>query len=127
MLGLGAGSLARFCAKHTRSPLLAVEWNPAVTAAGHMFFRLPGQNRLQVEHADAGAWVADPLNAGRCPVLMVDLYDAQAQGPVRDSVKFYRDCRRVLGEVGVLAVNLFGRHEVSARTSTTCPRPSTTA
>ena len=55
--------------------------------------------------------VADPLNAGRCPVLMVDLYDAQAQGPVRDSVKFYRDCRRVLGEVGVLAVNLFGRHE----------------
>ena len=38
-----------------------------------MFFRLPGQNRLQVEHADAGAWVADPLNAGRCPVLMVDL------------------------------------------------------
>ena len=111
MLGLGAGSLARFCAKHTRSPLLAVEWNPAVTAAGHMFFRLPGQNRLQVEHADAGAWVADPLNAGRCPVLMVDLYDAQAQGPVRDSVKFYRDCRRVLGEVGVLAVNLFGRHE----------------
>ena len=88
-----------------------MEWNPAVTAAGHMFFRLPGQNRLQVEHADAGAWVADPLNAGRCPVLMVDLYDAQAQGPVRDSVKFYRDCRRVLGEVGVLAVNLFGRHE----------------
>ena len=30
---------------------------------------------------------------------------------MRDSVKFYRDCRRVLGEVGVLAVNLFGRHE----------------
>ena len=42
---------------------------------------------------------------------MVDLYDAAAEGPVRDSVKFYRDCRRVLGEVGVVAVNLFGRHE----------------
>ena len=111
MLGLGAGSLARFCVKHTRSPLLAVEWNPRVTAACHMFFRLPGSNRLEVEHADAGAWVADPLNAGRCPVLMVDLYDAAAEGPVRDSVKFYRDCRRVLGEVGILAVNLFGRHE----------------
>ncbi|EFF74199.1 MULTISPECIES: hypothetical protein [Achromobacter] len=111
MLGLGAGSLARFCVKHTRSPLLAVEWNPRVTAACHMFFRLPGSNRLLVEHADAGQWVADPVNAGRCPVLMVDLYDASAEGPVRDSVKFYRDCRRVLGEVGVVAVNLFGRHE----------------
>jgi spermidine synthase len=42
---------------------------------------------------------------------MVDLYDAQARGPVRDSVRFYRDCRRVLGETGVLAVNLFGEHE----------------
>ncbi|MGY6270427.1 spermidine synthase [Achromobacter denitrificans] len=115
MLGLGAGSLARFCVKHTRSPLLAVEWNPRVTAACHMFFRLPGSNRLTVEHADAGAWVADPLNAGRCPVLMVDLYDASAAGPVRDSVKFYRDCRRVLGDVGVLAVNLFGRHESFGR------------
>ncbi|CAB3734158.1 Polyamine aminopropyltransferase [Achromobacter kerstersii] len=111
MLGLGAGSLVRYCVKHTRSPLLAVEWNPRVTAACHMFFRLPGANRLEVEHADAGAWVADPMNAGRCPVLMVDLYDAAAAGPVRDSVKFYRDCRRVLGDVGVLAVNLFGRHE----------------
>ena len=54
MLGLGAGSLARFCVKHTRSPLLAVEWNPRVTAACHMFFHLPGSNRLQVEHMDAG-------------------------------------------------------------------------
>ena len=53
MLGLGAGSLAR-CAKHA-ARCWRWEWNPAVTA-GHMFFRLPGQNRLQVEHADAGAW-----------------------------------------------------------------------
>lgn len=111
MLGLGAGSLARFCAKHTRAPLLTVEWNPRVTAACRMFFRLPGENRLRIEHADAAEWVADPMQAGRCPVLMVDLYDALAQGPVRDSVKFYRNCRRVLGEVGVMAVNLFGRHE----------------
>ncbi|WP_454690968.1 spermidine synthase [Achromobacter aloeverae] len=110
LLGLGAGSLARFCLKRTRSPVVAVEWNPQVTGACHMFFRLPGTSRLQIEHEDAGAWVADPANAGRCPVLMVDLYDAQARGPVRDSVKFYRDCRRVLGEVGILAVNLFGDH-----------------
>ncbi|GAB1580018.1 spermidine synthase [Bordetella petrii] len=115
LLGLGAGSLARFCLKHTRSPLVAVEWNPQVTAVCQMFFRLPATARLAVRHQDAAAWVADPRNAGRCPVLMVDLYDASARGPVRDSVAFYRDCRRVLGEVGVLSVNLFGRHESFGR------------
>ena len=115
LLGLGAGSLARFCLKHTRSDLLAVEWNPRVTAVCQLFFRLGATRRLAIQHEDAGAWVADPPNAGRCPVLMVDLYDAQAQGPVRDSVAFYRGCRRVLGEVGVAAVNLFGRHESFGR------------
>lgn len=111
LLGLGAGSLARFCLKHTRSPVEVVEWNPQVTAVCQMFFRLPSSSRLRVNHDDAARWVADPRHVGRCPVLLVDLYDASAQGPVRDSVQFYRDCRRVLGEVGVLSVNLFGQHE----------------
>ncbi len=115
LLGLGAGSLTRYCLKHTRSQLDVVEWNPQVTATCQMFFRLPETARLDVHHEDAGVWVADPLNAGRCPVLMVDLYDALAEGPVRDSVTFYRHCRRVLGEVGVLSVNLFGRHESFGR------------
>ncbi len=115
LLGLGAGSLARFCLKRTRSDLEIVEWNPRVTAACQTFFRLPPSPRMKIHHLDAGLWVADPLNVGKCPVLMVDLYDAQALGPVRDSVAFYRACRRVLGEVGVLVVNLFGRHESFGR------------
>ncbi|HYG41940.1 MAG TPA: spermidine synthase [Bordetella sp.] len=115
LLGLGAGSLARFCLKHTRSPVAAVEWNPQVTAVCQMFFRLPSVARLSVAHDDAAAWVADARHAGRCPVLMVDLYDASARGPVRDSVVFYRDCRRVLGEAGVLSVNLFGHHDSFGR------------
>jgi len=111
LLGLGAGSLARFCLRHTESAVHAVEWNPQVTRVCHTFFRLPRTERLSITHDDAARWVADPRHAGHCPVLMVDLYDAQAQGPVRDSVEFYRDCRRVLGKAGVLSVNLFGRHE----------------
>lgn len=111
LLGLGAGSLTRFCLKHTRSQLDVVEWNPQVTAVCQMFFKLPTPARLSVHHEDAALWVANPENIGRSPVLMVDLYDAKAEGPVRDSVSFYRDCRRVLGDVGVLVVNLFGRHE----------------
>jgi len=111
LMGLGAGSLARFCLKHTRSRLHVVEWNPLVSSVCRSFFRLARNARLDITHDDAAHWAADPANVGACPVLMVDLYDAQARGPVRDSVAFYSDCRRVLGENGVLSVNLFGEHE----------------
>jgi len=111
LMGLGAGSLARFCLKHTSSSLQVVEWNPLVSSVCHSFFRLPRTPRMDIVHDDAARWAADPGNAGCCPVLMVDLYDAQARGPVRDSAAFYGDCRRTLGEAGVLSVNLFGEHE----------------
>ncbi|WP_345251623.1 spermidine synthase [Pigmentiphaga soli] len=115
VLGLGAGSLVRFCLAHTGSPVRAVEWNPRVTAACRMLFRVPEDDeRFEVVHADAGDWVADIAQRGSCPVLMVDLYDAEARGPVRDSVEFYRGCRQVVGgraQAGVVAVNLFGSHD----------------
>lgn len=110
ILGLGAGSLARFCLKHTQSKLQVVEWNPMVTSACQMYFKLPRPARMLIEHLDAGVWVADARNHEQCAVLMVDLYDADAAGPVRDSLEFYQQCRHVLGEVGVLTVNLFGAH-----------------
>lgn len=112
VLGLGSASLTRYCLKHTASRIRIVEWNPQVVAACHMFFRLPAEGRrLRVYLEDAGDWVAASENHGSCSVLMVDLYDAHARGPVRDSVEFYRGCREVLGDAGVLAVNLFGEHD----------------
>jgi len=115
-LGLGAGSLVRFCLKHTDSLVHAVEWNPRVTAACRAYFRLPAESdRFIVTHADAGEWVQDIAHRGSCRALMVDLYDHQARGPVRDSVAFYRGCRQVVSahahQAGVVTVNLFGAHE----------------
>jgi spermidine synthase len=75
-----------------------------------LYFKLPRPARLKIEHCDAADWVADPEQQGSCAVLMVDIYDGQARGPVRDSLEFYQDCRAVLSEVGVLTVNLFGAH-----------------
>ena len=114
-LGLGAGSLARFCLAHLRNPLEVVEWNPLVTAACDAYFRLPRPDRLTIEHADAARWVTEPSRSGRYAALMIDLYDGQARGPVRGSQEFYADCRRILSSPGVLTVNLFGAHESFAR------------
>jgi len=115
ILGLGAGSLLRFILKHTPVQVETVEWDPQVTAACRAWFRLPGKQRSLITHTDAGDWVQDVHNHGRFVALMVDLYDAQAQGPVRDSREFYQGCYATLDEVGVLAVNLFGQHESFVR------------
>jgi len=110
ILGLGAGSLLRFALRHTPCTVETVEWDPQVTAACRVWFRLPGSVRSRITHEDAGDWVQSPQNHGRCLALMVDLYDAHAQGPVRDSLAFYQGCRAVLDDVGVAVVNLFGNH-----------------
>ena len=115
MFGLGAGSLTRFCLKHFRQTLRVVEWNPQVTLVCELYFKLPQPKRLQIDHADAAVWVADTEHHGEQAALMVDIYDADARGPVRDSLEFYQDCRRALAEVGILTVNLFGAHASYAR------------
>jgi spermidine synthase len=110
-LGLGAASLTRFC--HRRMPesrVTVVEIDPDVVDVARQWFGLPEpDDRLQVHIGDAGRFVARPDLAGRFGVVQVDLYDAAAAGPVRDSARFYADCHRLLAEPGILVVNLFGR------------------
>ena len=111
ILGLGAGSLLRFVLRHSRASVETVEWNPAVSDVCRHYFRLPGNTRSAIHHLDAADWVAMPENSGRLAVLMVDLYDASAAGPVRSSLEFYQHCRRTLDDNGIMTVNLFGNHE----------------
>lgn len=112
ILGLGAGSLLRFCLKHTPVSIETVEWNPSVTAMCQAYFRLPSNKRSYIDHVDAAVWVDKPHNFGRYAALMVDLYDSEAQGPVHESLEFYQGCHRALSpEGGVMTVNLFGNHE----------------
>lgn len=111
ILGLGAGSLLKYTLRHTPAQLECVEWNEQVTAICRAYFRLPDSERSHISHVDAGDWVNDIRNRGRFTVLMIDLYDADAQGPVRDSMEFYEGCRRVLTDQGVAVINLFGNHD----------------
>ena len=111
-LGLGAAALTRFC--HRRMPesrITVVEIDSDVVRVAHDWFALPEPDeRLAIELGDAARYVARRANAGRFGVIQVDLYDADAAGPVHDSERFYRHCHRLLAEPGILVVNLFGRH-----------------
>jgi spermidine synthase len=109
-LGLGAGSLTKFCRKKLRMSTTAIELNPRVIAACRLWFKLPADDaRLSVILGDAAQVVASPHWRGRIDTLQVDLYDQEAAAPVLDSEDFYADCRRLLTEDGTMTVNLFGR------------------
>jgi spermidine synthase len=109
-LGLGAAALTRFSHRVLRMPTTVVEINPAVIGVCRLWFHLPADDaRLQVLPGDAGRWVADPVNLQTVQALSVDLYDHEAAAPVLDDEAFYRNCRGVLADGGLMSVNLFGR------------------
>jgi spermidine synthase len=109
-LGLGAAAITRFCHSTLRMRCTAIELNPSVIDACRLWFHLPADSvRLAVLQMDAAGFVADPARVDTVQALCVDLYDHDAAGPVLDSAAFYRDCQRVLGDDGVMTVNLFGR------------------
>jgi len=116
-LGLGAGSLTKFCHKELRMKTTAIELNPQVLIACRGWFKLPADNtRLQVVLADAALEIQNPKWWGAVDALQVDLYDSQAAAPVQDSLPFYSHCRRLLTPEGCMTVNLFGRASSFART-----------
>jgi spermidine synthase len=115
-LGLGAGSLTKFCHKVLRMKTSVIELNPQVLAACRGWFKLPADDaRLQVILGDAAQEIRKPHWWGTVDALQVDLYDHEAAAPVLDSEAFYADCRRLLTEDGCMTVNLFGRSSSYAR------------
>lgn len=109
-LGLGAAAVVRYLLAHTPVSVDTVERNPQVTAACQAWFRFQPSARATVIHEDASQWVDRPENHGQYRVLLVDLYDSAAQGPVCDTPEFYRGCHDVLTADGLMVVNLFGNH-----------------
>ncbi len=109
-LGLGAASTTKYCLKtYPHAQVTAVELAPKVRDCAIQCFKLPAHDpRLNVVIADAAEWVRARANANSADVLIVDLYDADANGPVHDSVAFYKNCRNVLRAGGAMTVNVFG-------------------
>lgn len=114
-LGLGAGSLTRFCYQHFPATRIdAVEINPEVVQASRLLFNLPPDDeRLSVHTVDALDYLA--AMDGELDVLQIDVYTDQAEHPALESQAFYQACRQALGPQGLLTVNLLGSELVHAR------------
>ena len=106
MLGLGGGSLAKYCHAHLpNTRFTAVEINPEVIAMRGLFSIPPDDDRLRIACADGAAWV--PAHPDSCDVLMLDGFGPEGLPPALSSQDFYDACARALQPGGVLVANIW--------------------
>jgi spermidine synthase len=105
LLGLGGGSLAKFCYRRLPCTLLtAVEVNPDVIALREEF-RIPRDDpRFRVICADGVTYVAN-LNRSK-DVILADACDRAGVAPQFNTIEFYQDARRCLSPGGLLVINM---------------------
>ncbi|MFC5511250.1 methyltransferase domain-containing protein [Massilia jejuensis] len=105
MVGLGGGSLAKFCYRHfPHTRITVLEISREVIALRNAFRVPPDDARLRIVHADAAEHVK--ALQGAADVILVDGFDAAGMPAALGSAAFYRDCRRALREGGVLVANI---------------------
>ena len=107
MIGLGGGSLAKFCLQHLPAThFTAVEINPAVLKFRDEF-RIPADSaRFRVLCADGADYVQD--DSDPVDVLLIDGFDAYSPPPGLCSANFYDNCYGKLNEGGIMVANLWG-------------------
>ena len=109
MIGLGGGSLAKYCyRKLPQTRITVIEINPHVIALRKAFLVPDDDARFKVIEADGADFVRDA--EPEFDVLLVDGYDLAGQPPQLGSQQFYEDCYAMLTSPGVMAVNLHGFH-----------------
>lgn len=108
LIGLGAGSLAKFLYRHYPSAhLTVVEIEPRVLKVARESFMLPDDPaRLRIEIADGVQFMQ--ATDRTYDLIMVDGFNEHAHPGDLNTLPFYQACRSRLGDRGLLAVNLIG-------------------
>lgn len=105
MIGLGGGSLPKYCHHHLpQADITVVEINPHVIALREAFAVPPDSARFHVLLGDGAVHVAtrpEPVD-----LLLVDGFTYDGQPEALCTADFYAACRRALADEGVLVVNL---------------------
>jgi spermidine synthase len=107
LLGLGGGSLAKFCYSNLpAASVTVVELNRDVIALRDEFSIPADDHRFSVVNADGAAYISELT---RCKdVILADACDRSGLAAEVDSVDFYRKARDQLSPGGVFVINLCG-------------------
>jgi len=105
MIGLGGGSLAKYCAKYLpNTHFTSIEINEQVIALREKFNIPDNSATFNVIHANGADYVAsksDPVD-----VLLIDGFDENGHPAKLCSAGFYDNCYAKLNDGGVMVVNL---------------------
>ena len=107
LLGLGGGSLAKFCYSNLpTASVTVVELNRDVIALRDEFSIPADDHRFRVVNAEGAAYISELT---RCKdVILADACDRSGLAAEVDSVDFYRKARGHLSPGGVFVINLCG-------------------
>jgi spermidine synthase len=107
MIGLGGGSLAKFCYRYLpQSAIVVAEINPHVLALRDSFAIPPDDQRFCVYLADGAEFVKTQNNA--FDVLLADGFDVGGLPESLSTQTYYDDCYQLLRPGGILVANLHG-------------------
>lgn len=106
MIGLGGGSLAKFCHRELPSARIdVVEVNPHVVRLREEFKVPPDSERFQVHLDDGARFIAG--SPRQFDVLLLDAYTREGLPDKLGSQAFYDACRYSLTDGGVMVSNLY--------------------
>lgn len=104
MIGLGGGSLAKYCYRHLPdTKVVAVEIDPTVIALRNTFRIPPDSERFEVICADGAEYVKG--QDARPDVILVDGFLAHGMPAQLGNAAFYSACHSRLADDGVLVAN----------------------
>jgi len=107
MIGLGGGSLAKFCYRHLpRSRITVVEIDENVIALRDEFCIPQDDSRFRVVQDDGARYVErldEPMD-----VLLIDAFDSDGIAPSLANSDFYSSAARQLTKNGMLVMNFWG-------------------
>ncbi len=108
LIGLGAGSLAKFIYhKLPATQITVVEIDPQVEIIARLHFKLPDDPmRLRIVIADGAQYMLE--DGKKFDTILVDGFDKSGRAGVLDTLPFYQACRTRLTDNGLLAINLLG-------------------
>lgn len=107
MIGLGGGSLAKYCYRHLPpSEIRVVEINPDVIALRNEFAIPADDERFQILLGNGAEWISD--TQWQPDVLIADGFDANGLPGELSSQAFYDECYASLADKGVMVINLWG-------------------
>jgi len=107
MIGLGGGSLAKFCYRHLpRTRICVVEISSEVIALREEFAIPPNDERFEIFHDDGAAFLAKACVSP--DIILVDAFDEFGVAPSLAASDFYERASRCLTPDGLLVMNLSG-------------------